>query len=523
MSKLVVIDNRRLTTSRYKTSSGELLSKDGYSFNINSNHWKLNKDAIISFQCEVLALDPKILESFRKTLSNYAQEASGKHTQNMYHRFQRMVRDTKCTVLDENTILNWRSMLDNEHEWYLGSLRGFLISWYDYGYYGVSSDVIKVLENMTLSGNKKGVAVANRCPYSGAFTPNEVLALNNELIRLFKADEISFACYSYLNTLQATARRPVQLRQLKGCDLINGNLSNFYLNVPRSKQRGGSFRGEFNKLPITEELYLILHNLHKSVVTYLEKEFNTKLSLSQIDQAPLFVDFKAVEQLVDQSTPLSSDLLLSDLLHVSTLYLRHEYVQKFQIKQKAISERTGDYILISARRFRHTRGTNLGRKGLGGLIIAEALDHSDTQNIKVYCENTADTVTYIDKVMGSQLAPFANAFLGKIIESADDGERGNDPTARIPNDECEVVGACGTNDFCVKGYEACYLCHKFRPLIDAPHEKLLANLYAEKEQRLKTTKSEEYASTKDRLILAVEWVVQKCAEMKAEKEVNDGK
>ncbi len=215
--------------------------------------------------------------------------------------------------------------------------------------------------------------------------------------------------------------------------------------------------------------------------------------------------------------------MLSDLLHVSTLYLRHEYVQKFQIKQKAISERTGDYILISARRFRHTRGTNLGRKGLGGLIIAEALDHSDTQNIKVYCENTADTVTYIDKVMGSQLAPFANAFLGKIIESADDGERGNDPTARIPNDECEVVGACGTNDFCVKGYEACYLCHKFRPLIDAPHEKLLANLYAEKEQRLKTTKSEEYASTKDRLILAVEWVVQKCAEMKAEKEVNDGK
>ncbi|QQA60923.1 site-specific integrase [Aeromonas caviae] len=70
----------------------------------------------------------------------------------------------------------------------------------------------------------------------------------------------------------------------------------------------------------------------------------------------------------------------------------------------------------TARRFRHTRGTNLGRKGLGPLIIAEALDHNDTQNVMVYTENTADTATYIDKAIGKQLAPFANAFLGRIIE-----------------------------------------------------------------------------------------------------------
>ena len=25
-------------------------------------------------------------------------------------------------------------MLDDEHQWYLGALRGFLISWHDYGY-----------------------------------------------------------------------------------------------------------------------------------------------------------------------------------------------------------------------------------------------------------------------------------------------------------------------------------------------------------------------------------------------------
>ncbi len=500
------------------------VSKDGYSFDMNSNLWTLNKDVNISFQPDVLALPSKLLESFRKTLANYAEELSGHHTSNMYLRFQRMVRDTKCTSLDENVILNWRAMLDDNHEWYLGSLRGFLISWYDYGYYGVSKDVVAVLEGMTLSGNNKGVAVANRCPYSGAFTPNEVLALNVELIRLFDLSEITFPCYAYINTVQATARRPVQLRQLRSCDLIkehnkSTDPTNFYLNIPRAKQQNiPSFRGAFKKLSITEELYLILKNLIDVEAKKLEAVFRKKLSPMYKEKLPIFIDWKVAQQLAEQNTAFSSGLFESDLLHISSRDLHEGFIKKFQRRQKAISERTGDYMLLSARRFRHTRGTNLGRKGLGPLIIAQALDHSDTQNVLVYTENTAETVTYIDEAVGKQLAPFANAFMGRIIESAEEGERGDDPTAKIPNGDNETVGACGTNDFCVKGYEACYLCHKFRPLLDAPHDKFLAGLYAEKENRLKVTKSEEYASTKDRLIFAVEWVVQKCVEIRAKRD-----
>lgn len=498
------------------------VSKDGYSFNINANNWVLNKGVTISFQSEVLALDPKLLEGFRKTLAHYAEELSSKHTSNMYHRFQRMIRDTKSTVVDDTTILNWRAMLDSDHEYYLGALRGFLISWHDYGYYGVSADVVRLLEGLTLSGNHKGVAVANRCPYSGAFTPNEVLALNQELIRLFKENEISFACYSYISALQATARRPIQLRQLKACDVIRNydpetKATNFYLNIPRAKQRGGGFRAAFKKLPITEDLYLTFNNLVKSETLKLEGLFNTKLSPQQLKLVPVFIDWGISGDFKRQGAGLSLDLLNVDVLHMSEVQFRDQFMYRFRIKQRSISERTGDYIHITARRFRHTRGTNLGRKGLGAFIIAEALDHSNTQNVKVYTENTAETVTYIDKAIGKQLAPLADAFMGKIIMTIADGERGDDPTARIPDEDNEVVGACGTNDFCVKGYEACYLCHKFQPLVDGPHEKFLDMLYAEKEKRLKETKCEEYASTKDRLIFAVEWVVKECAEMNAEK------
>lgn len=500
------------------------VSKDGYSFDIYSNKWHLNKDVTISFKEEVLGLEADTLAGFRLSLGRYAEECSAKHTSNMYHRLQRMVRDTGCVSIDVNVIRNWRASLDVENEWYLGALRGFLISWYDYGYKGVGSAVVKVLEGMRLSGNAKGVAIANRCEFTGAFTQNEQIAVANELIRLFDEDLISLPCYSYLLTLQATARRPVQIRQLKIKDLIKESCPktkavNFYLNIPRSKQRGTGFREIFKRLAITEDLYLTLVNLAEHQHSYISLALNIQLNQEEKYEVPLFLDYEYVKRLKDTTqTDSLIGLLKSDVLHMSSNQLRQDYMQKVSRLNQAVSERTGDIILLSARRFKRTRGTNLGRKGVSVYVIAEALDHSDTQNVEVYTENTADTVTYIDKAIGKQLAPIAKAFKGVIIEDIQDGERGADPTARIPNKDNDVVGACGTNDFCIKGYEACYLCEKFRPLLDAPHEKFLDSLYAEKESRLKATGSEQYASTKDTLILAVEWVVQSCNELKQQGE-----
>jgi hypothetical protein len=501
-------------------------SRDGYSFDIKTDKWILNKDTTISFQREILTLKTTTHEGFRKSLARYAEESSAKHTLNMYHRFQRMVRDTGCEEIDEMVIRNWRSMLDEEHEWYLGALRGFLISWHDYGYNGISSQVVTVLERMRIRGNQKGVAIANRCPRTGALTQNEQIAVSNELIRLFTCDNISLSCYSYLVTLQGTARRAVQLRQLKAKDLIKEHCAktgatNFYLDIPRAKQPGVGFRGLFKKLSITEELYLTTLNLIQQEQLKLGEAWGIELTEKQKKLIPIYLDWLYVEQILRESVnaELLDGLLESDVLHLSTNQFRDGFMRQVNLHNQAVSERTGDFIQLSARRFRRTRGTNLGQKGISALIIAEALDHSSTQNVMVYTENTADTVTYIDKAIGKQLAPFAKAFKGEIIEIITDGERGDDPTARIPNKDNEVVGACGTNDFCVQGYEACYVCEKFRPLLDAPHEKFLDSLYAQKEARLKATKSEQYASTKDTLILAVEWVVQACKKVKKNREV----
>jgi hypothetical protein len=76
----------------------------------------------------------------------------------------------------------------------------------------------------------------------------------------------------------------------------------------------------------------------------------------------------------------------------------------------AISERTGETMKITPTRLRRTRGTRAAMEGHGVLVIAELLDHSDTQNAGVYVEARPEIVERIDKALALHLAPLAQAF-----------------------------------------------------------------------------------------------------------------
>ncbi len=248
-----------------------LVSKLGYSFDMYSDKWILDKNKYIAFSDDILAIEPTVLNSFRKILARYAEEMSGGYASTCYFHFQRFIRDTNSKKIDLYALKNWRATLDERHEWYLGSLRCFLISWHDWGYKGVSSEIVDYLESLRLKGCVHGEAVANRCPYTGAFTDNEALALDEELIRLFKDDTINLPSFTYLMLLKATARRPIQLSHLKLCDIreevsdIDDDTSNksinYKLDIPRAKQRNLCFREAMKTITITEELYLTLSNL----------------------------------------------------------------------------------------------------------------------------------------------------------------------------------------------------------------------------------------------------------------------
>ena len=70
------------------------------------------------------------------------------------------------------------------------------------------------------------------------------------------------------------------------------------------------------------------------------------------------------------------------------------------------------------------------------------------------------------------MGKLAQAFAGKIIENLYESERGHDPQSFITNNGSDTIGACGTNKFCISSYENCYLCPKFRPLLNGPHQEI---------------------------------------------------
>ncbi|MDW3171363.1 hypothetical protein R8N48_30920, partial [Vibrio sp. Y184] len=81
---------------------------------------------------------------------------------------------------------------------------------------------------------------------------------------------------------------------------------------------------------------------------------------------------------------------------------------------------------------RYTLGSRAAREGAGILTIANLLDHSDTQNVKVYVANAPEHAVHISKIMNQPLARYASAFAGKLVEDEAEANTENAGAARIP-------------------------------------------------------------------------------------------
>lgn len=501
-----------------RRASALATSKDGYSFDPADDHWKLNKDVSISLDLPT-QVDEMTEVGFRVALQRYAEEASARHTENMATRFKRYIRDTGAARVTAVDLINWRTVLDADEQWQLGGLKGFLIAWHDYGFDGVSKEVVDLLEGWRIKGNEKGAAVASGCPESGPYTDLEMAALFDWANMAVAKKELAFEDYAYLLTLAMTARRPVQIAALRGRDLVEQagkGASLFRLNIPRAKQRGLGFRGAFRSLAIIEDLFLVLQQQHRQSVAEVKAAMGVSFDPELAADVPIFVNHKAlkgvsqiaqVRELLHGATP--------DRLHATTASLANALRHCARLST-ARSERTGEFIRLWATRFRHTRGTKLRREGFGPFVIAELLDHSNVQNVRVYIENTAQEAVVINELIGAQLAPFAQACLGTLVHSERDAIRGDDPRSRVPNDRQAAVGTCGNYGFCASGFRACYTCHHFQPWVDGPHEEVLADIYAEKERVREAGCSNVIVNANDQLILAVEHCVSMCEEARAQ-------
>ena len=502
-----------------------LLSRDGFEFEPRSRRWKLSRDVYLNLEWIDELLCEPALNGALKTLLAYAESYSGWHTSNMANRLRVMCASATYETgtlsnISPSVLINYRATLNRTNEFHLGALGGFLRKWIAFRYAGIDPEVTSLLDSWRLKGNIKGLSIQIKCPYKGALSDLEYESLHQNLLSAFEVNDLSLNDFVLVILFMATGRRPSQLADLKGSDLIEAQSSDglceFVLNVPRRKQRGGGWRKEFKPVALTPEIGLAVRTLILENESRLQA-FEPTMSLETRKQLPIFPDWQLAYNMVKESQiSLHVHLLATETVHVKTRSLSNR-LEDIISSLSIPSERTAAPLRVFPTRLRRTLATRAAREGHGSLIIAELLDHIDDQNARVYTENVPEHVDAINQAVARQLAPLAQAFAGILVDVESQAERGGDASSRVRTDNGSGAGTCGHYGFCgACAPVACYTCRHFQPWLDGAHHEVLDVLRSEHDRILRITQDPQMTAINNRTILAVTEVIQRCEARRAE-------
>lgn len=488
-------------------------TKNGVVFDPNKDLWDINDaNRRIIFDFKKINLDNKNLYSCKNVFKWYLENHSSRHSENMYKYlkiFCKYISDNfenKISIITDMNLINFRGYLGKERDWYLGSLSGFLKKWYEMGDSCLTKEAYGYLREIKIKGNPKGEAVATMDPVVGPFTDIELELIQTAINNSYAKNEIKTDDYILIWLFMIYGSRPIQFAQMKIKDVIfakrNDGSYEVFLNIPRAKNRK-SARSEFKKRIVPNSFSDLIFNYTEEIKNKFKDIF------PNVSEAPLFFNNTSISYNEDNNYLLKYHLTTSQLSSKIENVLNH-------LKLK--SERTNDFMHITPIRFRRTIGTRAAVEGHGSLIIAEILDHSDTQNAQVYVESRPEIIERLDRALALYMAPIAQAFSGTLVKDKSKAIRANDPEADIINPSidktCTPSGKCGSHSFCGQMSPlACYTCSSFQAWIDGPHEAVLQHLLRERERLLEVT-DYRIASVNDKTIMAVAQIVKACMEYK---------
>lgn len=491
----------------------------GYEFNIDAPVWRLCKDVSVNIRALCELADVRLRDGLVATLAHLARTWSPAAVSSSIGALKKLFIATGGQV-SELTLINYRASLTRHYEWHLGSARTVLKKWHALGYPGMDDEVIDLLNSWALSGSIKGDAVKRRDPIEGPFTENELLAFNEGVVRAYECGDLSLRDLCLCLLTSHSGRRPRQLAYMKVCD-IEGRKRNskdesvYFLMIPRLKQKGGSFRTQLRKFYVTPELAQLLMLQKAEAIAQSEALMGFRMQESDGAMLPLFPDSNAVREV--KSVGAYRSLASTDRLHICTRVV-NDAIQAAVRLSKIQSERTGVDLVAHSRRFRYTVGSRAAKEGCGLAVIAELLDHTDTQNVGVYTKSSPEHLVKIDAAVGHQLAPLARAFQGRLVDHESHAQRSDEPSSRVRHKGVEMA-TCGFGGHCAAWVPIpCYTCQHFQPWLDGPHQRVLDELLRDKQCILDETGDDVIAAINDRTILAVCEVIQRCNDRRLELE-----
>lgn len=392
----------------------------------------------------------------------------------------------------------------------------FARKWYtwcsDAGFALFSPEVAFYLEQRVIGGNEKGNAVRSADPEKGPLQDAEVKALGNALraARMTAVIDLQEEAAVWLALAFGSNPEPIALLREEDFWSLEDSDEDapiYLLNIPRHKKGDAAPRTQFRERRLNPEIGEIVQALISR--NRVESPVGNDVS----DGRPLF-------RRTGPRKDLPVDGLGSDYRYHHTSQELASLVCGAVAQLGVISPRTGRPLKITMRRLRYTFATRLVNEGASRQVVAQLLDHTDLQNVGVYFDAKSDIVERLDAAGALELGPLAQAFLGKLVRSEQEAVRGDRPSSRVyhrdrTRDQLDALGTCGSFSFCgLTAPIACYTCVRFQPWMDAPHDKALTALLAERNRRQEAGLGASMIEIFDMTILAVADVIRRIEVMR---------
>jgi len=305
------------------------------------------------------------------------------------------------------------------------------------------------------------------------------------------------------------SRRPSQIALLKVGDVRESDGTDTQgfigriINFPGIKDITAetSFRdSKFEPHILADHLWNLCTIQRHEIKKLFEHTLGFFLSDEQLEKLPLFCSearIKEARKLIENQYQLNLlESLDNNLFHLrkgrivdiikwtnnspNCSYGMKPTRQSFRPKPP-ISLRTGQIMVVTATRMRHTRARQLARQGVPKHILSHWLGHTRERTLDAYYNDPAEQARRLDEAMASTLNPLAMAFAGTLLDSESQAIRADDPASKLEfasAGELKSVGRCGKHSFCSTTSVPipCYRCKYFEPLVDAPHHEVLEAL-----------------------------------------------
>ncbi len=505
-------------------NQGTVLARSGARVDASGDVWRLSPEHSINWLRMPLMPGP-MCQVTKFYFKNLIRMRSPSYVHNQFSFLQAVLVEAVGLGLDVNNpdtydasffeririaLLEWVSAGTTAN--YLDAFRRWYLWGSDQEYEAFDEEHATDLENRIIGGNLKGAAVLSDDVDEGPLRFAELCALQVRIQAEIHAanqgemDDLDSLLIIWLS--MSFGIYPLAMSYLNEEDLICTALPDgrtFYeLRIPRLKKSNPDVRSQFHTRPVDPAVGALFEEKIRN--NRGARRFSMLGEDPRRYQNPMFPRESVNPTLLDTDFEPHAFRSRKQYFNVAI----NNFVWLHELK----SEKDGP-LRATPRRLRYTFATRLVQEGASPLELADALDHTDLQQVMVYFNSRSDVVVSLDKGMAATLAPLAQAFLGEVVKDVPGTDRRkelgypiyffNEKKQKLEElSRCKTLTACG-----LVAPIACYTCPKFKPWAEAPHELVLDKLFDDRNDHLDIGADPKITQARDVTIVAVSEVIRR--------------